>query len=62
MISISPTNEKILRNLAKYKYLSTEQIKRLIKVKHKQQVYENLKLLREKGLVDSVIYGAVSRV
>lgn len=62
MISISPIQEKILRGLAKYKYLTTDQLQRLTGVKHKQQVYENLRALRDRGFVDSIIYGAVTRV
>lgn len=62
MISISPTHEKVLRLLARYKYLSTDQIQRLTGMKHKQQVYENLRALRDRGFIDSIIYGAVTRV
>ncbi len=62
MITITPTNEKILRGLATYKFLSTEQIQRLYAINHKQQVYTNLKQLHDKKFIDSVIYGAVGRV
>lgn len=62
MISISPANEMALRYLAFYKFLSTDQLQKLTNVKHKQQVYENLRNLRDKGLIDSLVYGAVTRV
>ena len=62
MISISPTGERILRALAKYKYLTTDQFQKLLGVKHKQQVYENLRMLRDRGLIDNLVYGAVTRV
>lgn len=62
MISISPTQEKVLRSLARYKYLSTEQLQKLTGLKHKQQVYENLRELKAKSLIDQIVYGAVTRV
>lgn len=62
MISITPTQEKILRGLAKYKFLSTDQIRKIFNIGHRQQVYKNVGELRDKKLVSDVIYGAVGRV
>jgi hypothetical protein len=62
MITIPPIQEKILRQLADYKFLTVEQLKRLLKVNHKNSIYQPVQILSEKGFVEALIYGAVSRV
>lgn len=61
MIVISPIQESILRGLGKYKFLTSHQAWKLIGNKSLQTIYNDLRVLKERGFVDCIVYGGVSR-
>ena len=61
MIVVSPIQEKILTSLGKYKFLTSQQALTLVGNKSIQTIYNEVRALRERGFLDSVIYGGVSK-
>ena len=60
VIQISGQQEKILRELAHYKFLTVSQLDRL-GVGYKKRIYDNLKKLVEKGLIKHADYKSLLR-
>lgn len=61
MIVIAPIQESLLKALGKYKFLTSHQAWRLVGNKNIQTIYNDLKVLRDRGFVDCIVYGGVSR-
>ena len=61
MIVISPIQEGILKALGRYKFLTSKQAWKLIGNKNLQTIYNDLRTLRERGFVDCIVYGGVSK-
>lgn len=61
MIVISPIQETILKGLGTYKFLTSHQAWRLVGNKNIQTIYNDVRMLKERGFLDSIIYGGVSR-
>lgn len=61
MLVISPIQEKILCALGKYKFLTSLQAWTIIGNKNIQSIYNDLRILRGKELVDCIVYGGVSK-
>jgi len=57
----SPTQEKMLRSLARYKFLTISQMLRLGVAKHQPNVSKNLKTLRDRKLVATQGFSMVQR-
>jgi hypothetical protein len=60
VIQISGQQEKILRELAQYKFLTVSQLDRL-GVGYKKRIYDNLKKLVDKGLIKHADYKSLLR-
>lgn len=61
MLTISPIEQRILRRLGRYRFLTAQQMWKGIGNKSLQVIYEDVRMLKEKGLLGSITYGGVSR-
>jgi hypothetical protein len=61
MIVIPPIQESILKALGKYKFLTSQQLWKLVGNKSLHVIYNDLKVLKERGFSDYIVYGGVSR-
>ena len=61
MIVIPPIQESILKALGKYKFLTSQQLWKLVGNKSLHVIYNDLKVLKERGFSDCIVYGGVSR-
>lgn len=61
MIVLSPIQERILLNIGRYKFLVSKQMQKLIGNKNIQTIYNDLRTLKERGFVNCVVYGGVTK-
>lgn len=61
MITIPPIQERILKALGKYKFLTSHQAWRLTGNKSLKTIYNEIKTLRDRKFVDCIVYGGVTK-
>ena len=61
MLIIWPIQSEILIGLWTYKFLTAQQAQKLSKNRHLQSIYVELRVLKEKDMIGTIVYWGVSK-